>query len=99
MKHIYDKTRLEEGEARKYMRQIVSAVDHLHRAGIIHRWGCVCVPVSVCVGGYCATLLIALALRVHSFPYVVPCVHEASTVVLLPPVVQLSLIKVMHSGG
>ena len=37
MKHIYSKSRLDEAETRKYMRQIVSAVDHLHRAGIIHR--------------------------------------------------------------
>ena len=49
MKHIYDKTRLEEVEARKYMRQIVSAVDHLHRAGIIHRCVCVCVCVYLCL--------------------------------------------------
>ena len=45
MKHIYKKGKLDETETRKYMRQIVSAVDHLHKAGIIHR--CVC----VCVGG------------------------------------------------
>ena len=47
MKHIYKKGRLDETETRKYMRQIVSAVDHLHKAGIIHRCVCVC----VCVGG------------------------------------------------
>lgn len=38
MKHIYSKGRLDEVETRKYMRQIISAVDHLHRAGIIHRY-------------------------------------------------------------
>ena len=37
MKHIYAKGRLDENETRKFMRQIVSAIDHLHRAGIIHR--------------------------------------------------------------
>lgn len=37
MKHIYNKGRLDEAETRKYMRQIISSVDHLHRAGIIHR--------------------------------------------------------------
>jgi Neu-associated kinase len=37
MKYIYKKGKLEEPETRKFMRQIVSAVDHLHRAGIIHR--------------------------------------------------------------
>ena len=42
MKHIYKKGRLDETETRKYMRQIVSAVDHLHKAGIIHRCVCVC---------------------------------------------------------
>ena len=38
MKYIYKKGQLEEPETRKFMRQIVSAVDHLHRAGIIHRY-------------------------------------------------------------
>ena len=37
MKYIYKKGRLDEKETRKYMRHIVSAVDHLHKAGIIHR--------------------------------------------------------------
>ena len=37
MNYIYKKGRLDEAETRKYMRQIVSAVDHLHRAGVIHR--------------------------------------------------------------
>lgn len=38
MKYIYKKGKLEEAETRKFMRHIVSAVDHLHRAGIIHRY-------------------------------------------------------------
>ena len=37
MKYIYKKQKLDENETRKFMRQIVSAVDHLHKAGIIHR--------------------------------------------------------------
>ncbi len=37
MRYIYKKGHLDENETRKYMRHIVSAVDHLHRAGIIHR--------------------------------------------------------------
>ena len=37
MNYIYQKRRLDEDETRKFMQQIVSAVDHLHRAGIIHR--------------------------------------------------------------
>ena len=37
MKYIYKHGRLLEEESRKYMRQLVSAVDHLHRAGLIHR--------------------------------------------------------------
>ena len=38
MNYIYKKHRLDEEETHKFMRQIVSAVDHLHRAGIIHRY-------------------------------------------------------------
>ncbi len=38
MKYIYKKQKLDENETRKFMRQIVSAVDHLHKAGIIHRY-------------------------------------------------------------
>lgn len=38
MKYIYKKGQLDERETNKFMRQIVSAVDHLHRAGIIHRY-------------------------------------------------------------
>ena len=37
MNYIYKKHILDEDETRKFMQQIVSAVDHLHRAGIIHR--------------------------------------------------------------
>ena len=43
MNYINSKNMLDEVETRKYMRQIVSAVDHLHKAGIIHRCVCMCV--------------------------------------------------------
>ena len=38
MNYIYMKKRLDEDETHKFMQQIVSAVDHLHKAGIIHRY-------------------------------------------------------------
>ncbi|XP_054433779.1 hormonally up-regulated neu tumor-associated kinase [Pteronotus mesoamericanus] len=37
MHKIYEKKRLEEPEARRYIRQLISAVEHLHRAGVVHR--------------------------------------------------------------
>uniref|UniRef100_A0A3B4AU75 non-specific serine/threonine protein kinase n=1 Tax=Periophthalmus magnuspinnatus TaxID=409849 RepID=A0A3B4AU75_9GOBI len=37
MNRIYDKKRLEERETQKYIRQLVLAVEHLHRAGVVHR--------------------------------------------------------------
>ncbi|KAG2468134.1 HUNK kinase, partial [Polypterus senegalus] len=37
MERICEKQKLEEREVRKYTRQIMSAVDHLHRHGIVHR--------------------------------------------------------------
>ncbi|XP_067289363.1 hormonally up-regulated neu tumor-associated kinase homolog A-like [Pseudorasbora parva] len=37
MNHIYEKKRLDEREAQKYVRQLVMAVEHLHRAGVVHR--------------------------------------------------------------
>ncbi|XP_064129254.1 hormonally up-regulated neu tumor-associated kinase [Loxodonta africana] len=37
MHKIYEKKRLEESEARRYIRQLISAVEHLHRAGVVHR--------------------------------------------------------------
>ncbi|XP_016394679.1 hormonally up-regulated neu tumor-associated kinase homolog A-like [Sinocyclocheilus rhinocerous] len=37
MNHIYEKKRLEEREVQKYVRQLVMAVEHLHRAGVVHR--------------------------------------------------------------
>ncbi len=37
MKYIYKAGQLSEEETRKFVRQIVSAIDHLHKAGIIHR--------------------------------------------------------------
>ncbi|XP_021329890.1 hormonally up-regulated neu tumor-associated kinase isoform X1 [Danio rerio] len=37
MNYIYENKRLEEREANKYVRQLVMAVEHLHRAGVVHR--------------------------------------------------------------
>ncbi|XDV54406.1 hypothetical protein PO909_022702 [Leuciscus waleckii] len=37
MNHIYEKKGLDEREAQKYVRQLVMAVEHLHRAGVVHR--------------------------------------------------------------
>jgi len=37
MSRICSRKRLDELETRRYIRQIVSAVDYLHKAGIIHR--------------------------------------------------------------
>ncbi|XP_026556389.1 hormonally up-regulated neu tumor-associated kinase [Pseudonaja textilis] len=37
MHKIYEQKRLEEHEARKYIRQLILAVEHLHRAGVVHR--------------------------------------------------------------
>lgn len=37
MDRICEKKRLEEREVRRYVRQILSAVDHLHKYGIVHR--------------------------------------------------------------
>nr|XP_056714307.1 hormonally up-regulated neu tumor-associated kinase [Euleptes europaea] len=37
MHKIYEKKRLEEHEARKYIWQLILAVEHLHRAGVVHR--------------------------------------------------------------
>ncbi|XP_060089476.1 hormonally up-regulated neu tumor-associated kinase homolog A-like [Heteronotia binoei] len=37
MDRICEKKRLEEREVKKYTRQIMSAVEHLHRHGIVHR--------------------------------------------------------------
>ncbi|XP_040203695.1 hormonally up-regulated neu tumor-associated kinase homolog A-like [Rana temporaria] len=37
MDRICDKKKLEEKEVRKYARQIMSAMEHLHRHGIVHR--------------------------------------------------------------
>lgn len=38
MNRIYDKKRLDERETQKYIRQLVLAVEHLHRAGVVHRY-------------------------------------------------------------
>lgn len=37
MDRICERKRLEEREVRRYTRQILSAVDHLHTHGIVHR--------------------------------------------------------------
>ncbi|CAF0750970.1 unnamed protein product [Adineta ricciae] len=37
VKYLTKKRQLDENETRKYIRQIVSAVDHMHRARVIHR--------------------------------------------------------------
>ena len=37
MDHICNKKHLDERETKKLIRQIISAVDYLHRAGILHR--------------------------------------------------------------
>ncbi|XP_060090321.1 hormonally up-regulated neu tumor-associated kinase isoform X2 [Heteronotia binoei] len=37
MHKIYEKKRLEEHEACKYILQLILAVEHLHRAGVVHR--------------------------------------------------------------
>ncbi|XP_029459457.1 hormonally up-regulated neu tumor-associated kinase isoform X2 [Rhinatrema bivittatum] len=37
MHKIYEKRCLEEHEARQYIKQLILAVEHLHRAGVVHR--------------------------------------------------------------
>ncbi|XP_007904897.1 hormonally up-regulated neu tumor-associated kinase homolog A [Callorhinchus milii] len=37
MHKMYDRKILEEAEARKYIRQLALAVEHLHQAGVVHR--------------------------------------------------------------
>ncbi|CAF4522892.1 unnamed protein product, partial [Didymodactylos carnosus] len=37
VKYLTKKRQLDENETRRYIRQIVSAVDHMHRAHVIHR--------------------------------------------------------------
>uniref|UniRef100_A0A8C4T6P3 non-specific serine/threonine protein kinase n=1 Tax=Erpetoichthys calabaricus TaxID=27687 RepID=A0A8C4T6P3_ERPCA len=37
MQKIYEQKRLEESEAQKYVKQLMMAVDHLHRVGVVHR--------------------------------------------------------------
>ena len=34
---MFVRRQLDENETRKYIRQIVSAVDHMHRANVVHR--------------------------------------------------------------
>jgi hormonally upregulated Neu-associated kinase len=38
LERIYARKRLDEAETRRYIRQIVSAVEYMHKAGIIHRY-------------------------------------------------------------
>lgn len=37
MHKMYDRKILEETEVRRYIRQLTLAVEHLHRAGVVHR--------------------------------------------------------------
>lgn len=37
MNRIYDQKCLEERETQKYIRQLVLAVEHLHKLGVVHR--------------------------------------------------------------
>ena len=37
VKITFPRRQLDENETRKYIRQIVSAVEHMHRAKVIHR--------------------------------------------------------------
>lgn len=37
MEYICQKQRLEEKEVKRLIRQVISAVDYLHRMGILHR--------------------------------------------------------------
>ncbi|XP_035239654.1 serine/threonine-protein kinase BRSK2-like [Anguilla anguilla] len=37
MSRIYERRHLEEREVQKYIRQLIMAVEHLHRAGVVHR--------------------------------------------------------------
>ena len=43
---------LPEREVRKFVRQLILAVDHLHQSGVVHRY-CVCVCLFVCLFVYC----------------------------------------------
>ena len=50
MVRICKRRRLDEKESRHYIRQIVSALDHLHAHGVLHRLVCGCAGVRVCEG-------------------------------------------------
>lgn len=56
MDRICEKKRLEEREVRRYVRQILSAVDHLHKYGIVHRldYACFRVPPGLLLGFFVA---------------------------------------------
>ena len=49
MSRICSRKRLDELETRRYIRQIISAVDYLHKAGIIHRSVGLSVCLSLCM--------------------------------------------------
>ena len=42
LKHLCTKGVYGEPMGRKYIRQLISAIDHLHRKGIVHRFVAVC---------------------------------------------------------
>ena len=50
MVRICKRRRLDEKESRHYIRQIVSALDHLHAHGVLHRLVCGCARVCGCAG-------------------------------------------------
>lgn len=39
MDYICQRKKLEEREAKRFIRQVISALDYLHRMGILHRYG------------------------------------------------------------
>jgi len=65
MSRICSRKRLDELETRRYIRQIVSAVDYLHKAGIIHRYDILILPVRLSVCLLCLSLSI-LATTAHN---------------------------------
>ena len=70
MSRICSRKRLDELETRRYIRQIVSAVDYLHKAGIIHRYDILILPVRLSVCLLCLSLSI-LATTAHNVCWLV----------------------------
>lgn len=68
MSRICSRKRLDELETRRYIRQIVSAVDYLHKAGIIHRYStyflspCVSAWLSLSLSSFLSFLLLYLVI-------------------------------------